>query len=408
MRGPHRTQAIIRAMSAYLGHLSHPLPNRPAGAVTFSFDHVRTYGDGESIEVSAAFDENGLTLSIGETRLSPPISLTAPIPLGTREIPKPWGREIWYTGIEARGVCTAGGAPLPVVLHALNLLGLAPAEPPILLKILDPFSQPVLGDLYYELHREKQEVYVVTAVDRDAWPSGTGYLRYGFRDSDTETFTADYLAAVRNYEVVRREVDALVDGMKQERGLTDPLDAETQLTLLGAIPADLSAREQVLRETMESFTALVPVHEGDVLRIARHVPHSLQHGVRVVEFQTPHYERLILSFAQKVVTQDSWDTEAALAEVTASPEPVVQPGDLRRIVSFEEFTVDRIVLQPGETEMLRVDGYALLMAIDGEASVAGTSIAAESAAYLSPLVNGADIANNGATSVTLLVAQPTS
>ena len=68
------------------------------------------------------------------------------LPLETVDIPKPWGKEIWYTGIEKRGVCKILGMPLPW-LSAIYP-GLFSAEPtklpnpssddPILLKILAP------------------------------------------------------------------------------------------------------------------------------------------------------------------------------------------------------------------------------------------------------------------------------
>ncbi|MDK1022726.1 MAG: hypothetical protein QGD92_00670 [Gammaproteobacteria bacterium] len=65
--------------------------------------------------------------------------VTGPLTLETVVIPKPWGREIWYTGSEARGVSTIQGLPLPWVtsLYKSRLVGEADADP-VLLKILDP------------------------------------------------------------------------------------------------------------------------------------------------------------------------------------------------------------------------------------------------------------------------------
>ena len=40
----------------------------------------------------------------------PLFDLNAPIPLQPIAIPKPWGQEIWYTGIEQRGVAEVGVA----------------------------------------------------------------------------------------------------------------------------------------------------------------------------------------------------------------------------------------------------------------------------------------------------------
>jgi len=56
-------------------------------------------------------------------------------------------------------------------------------------------------------------VYVVTNIDSHAWPDGTGYIRFGFAADklalykDGERFREAYLAAVRKYEKVRRELD---------------------------------------------------------------------------------------------------------------------------------------------------------------------------------------------------------
>ena len=41
------------------------------------------------------------------------INLTAPLRLDQVTVPKPWGAEIWYTGIESRGVCSIQNTPLP-------------------------------------------------------------------------------------------------------------------------------------------------------------------------------------------------------------------------------------------------------------------------------------------------------
>ena len=49
----------------------------------------------------------------------------------------------------------------------------------MLLKTLEPRPEPVLGDLYLEVHREKWETYLVLDVNREAWPKGVGYLRAG-------------------------------------------------------------------------------------------------------------------------------------------------------------------------------------------------------------------------------------
>ncbi|MBT4521534.1 MAG: hypothetical protein HOC23_16160, partial [Halieaceae bacterium] len=231
-------------------------------------------------------------------------------------------------------------------------------------KILDPVSQPVHGDLYFELHEEKQEVYVVTHVDLDAWPDGTGYIRYGFNPkklaeyNDGARFRADYLAAVKSYEAVRRVLDAPGSDTAHELSLIE--------------------RERQLRDTMNSFTHLRPVRSGDVIKVPLLLPHSLQHGVRTIEFQTPVYERKILAFAQQVLTQDHWDTEEAVAMMLLESPPVANSEVLladrgrlvERIVDFSDFEVQRVVLGEGRALPLEaVEQYALIMVVAGEIAI---------------------------------------
>ena len=81
------------------------------------------------------------------------------------------------------------------------------------------------------------------------------------------------------------------------------------------------SEEKNLRQEMNSFTSMHTLRVGDVISIPTYTPHALQHGVRAIEFQTPHYERQILSFAQKVLTQSDWDTESAIANAVITSEP---------------------------------------------------------------------------------------
>jgi hypothetical protein len=269
----------------------------------------------------------------------------------------------------------------------------------VLLKILDPRPEPVLGDLYFEVHREKQEVYVVTSVDRGAWPDGRGRIRFGMNQAlratyaDDAAFRADYLRAVTEYEQLRRASDA------------------------GAQVAPAS--EAAARANMERFTALRTLAPGDVVVVPTWLPHSLQHGVRVVEFQTPTYERYILSFAQRVLTQPHWDTAYAVPRMTldAPPEPcfeAVAPG-VERIVAFADFRVWRVSIAPGaEFDLPGHTDYALCMVVEGLVEIGALTLEAEQAA----LVPGATLAdparrqalagvrNPGDVPVTLLVAAP--
>ena len=269
-----------------------------------------------------------------------------PLPLTVTAIAKPWGRELWYTGVEERGVCCFGddsaSVPIPWLQAVLpgDAAG-APGQPLVLLKVLDPSPEEVIGDLYFELHEEKREVYVVTHVDRRAWPDGVGYIRFGFcpekiAEAGSEAaFRRLYRDRVADYETVRRRIDAL----------PDPDSA----------PAALLHEEACLRAAMEEYTCRRPLRVGDVVVVPLRMPHSLQHGVRTIEFQTPVYERKILSFAQRVLTQDHWDTEAAVAVMRLQP-PDPTPFErlpagagvrCERIVDFEDFEVRRITIDPG-------------------------------------------------------------
>jgi len=305
------------------------------------------------------------------------LSLDAPVELLPVVIPKPWGREIWYTGIEARGECrvrTADGA-----LPLSSYLALAPSHlvrraPLVLLKILDPRPDPVLGDLYFEVHGEKQEVYVVTHIDPGAWPNGRGQIRFGMNQAlraqypDDATFRRDYLAAVETYAAIRRRIDGGA-----------------------AVPTEI---EHAAREAMERFTALRPLAVGDVVVVPTWLPHSLQHGVRVIEFQTPTYERYILSFAQRVLTQDHWDTVAAVPRMNldAAPEPAfVSPAPgVEQIVAFETFRVWRVTLGPGAAfDLPRHPAYALCMVVKGHLAIGALALGPEQAV----LIPGATLAD---------------
>ncbi|MDZ7669197.1 MAG: hypothetical protein U5Q16_07160 [Gammaproteobacteria bacterium] len=312
------------------------------------------------------------------------IFLDEPVLLEPVHIAKPWGQEIWHSGIEARGEC---GVRTPAgVLPLSHYLALAPRRltgglPLVLLKILDPDPEPVLGDLYFETHEQKQEVYVVTHVDPEAWPDGSGGIRFGMnqdlrrRYADDDAFRRDYLAAVQAYEAVRRDIDAGV--------------------------AVAAGREAELRAAMNAFTGMRELRVGDVVVVPTWLPHSLQHGVRVVEFQTPTYERYIISFAQQVLTQDHWDTEAAVArmhlDVPAPPRFEQLADGVENIVTFDDFRVWRVRVPAGSSLALPVHAsYLLCMGVQGQVTVGNLTLAPEQAAFvpgaaLSAQVNGAGI-----------------
>lgn len=320
----------------------------------------------------------------------PWVVISSPLLLEPVYIPKPWGQEIWYTGVEARGQArvsgTGGSLPLPWVMEFMrNRLGIAPLTQLILLKVLDPLAEEGYGDLYFELHEQKQEIYVVTHVDEQVWPDGRGAIQLGFNQTvlrqyaTNEAFKAAYSAAVGSYEQTRRAIDGLLDKKKQQQGvaLNEPIAAHQLILWINELSQvaeykELISREQKLKRDMNSFIALHSLAVGDVVTVPRLVPHALQHGVRVVEFQTPVYERKILSFGQKVLTQEHWDTTEALSLVDMGQESsVVQELhteingiQIQRIVNFDEFEVHRIKLFG--TYQLEFDRYCLLIVLDGE------------------------------------------
>jgi hypothetical protein len=343
-------------------------------------------------------------------------------------IAKPWGQEIWYTGMEERGVAlmTAQGlvAPLPWVLSALpkRLCG-DQLQSLVLLKILDPLPQAVFGDLYFELHQEKREVYVVTAVDEDAWPNGVGAIRFGFNQQKRESYASDLLfreafaAAVKAYQTQRIQIDSLVDDLRQRDGfaLNAPVTADQMKLWLAQVPEELSIQETVLRQDMERFTDSLPLSVGDVVKVPCLTPHSLQHGVRTVEFQTPVYERLIVSFAQKVLTQSHWDTEKA-CELMAIETPVQECLRILRedagikielVVEFEDFYVHRVSLQPGADYRIEgIEHYCLVMAVQNNLIIGRSNLAPEQAVLLPAALKTEKISTCSDQFACFLVAHP--
>lgn len=346
-------------------------------------------------DVLAQIAELSAELSAAKTfatlHQSPWLDFSAPLILEPVFIPKPWGQEIWYTGIEARGqsrVSAQGfSIPLPWVLALLPEYLSAGRERSInLLKVLDPLPDEVYGDLYFEMHEQKQEVYVVTHVDEKAWSQGVGAIQFGFDQTKRATFDSDeafkhaYLLSVKNYEQVRRLIDGLLDQKRIDSGfdLQAPV-AASQLTKWVAelahetIHISLFECEKQLRREMNSFVAQLPLKVGDVVKVPCYTPHSLQHGVRTVEFQTPVYERQILSFAQKVLTQAHWDTAKAL-QMTSLDTPQQQPLELlsstpttciERVCQFDDFEVLRISVAANNLFEMKLESYALVIVLQG-------------------------------------------
>lgn len=251
---------------------------------------------------------------------------------------------------------------------ASNPTSLTNNVPVLLLKVLDPKPEPVTGDLYFEVHEEKQEVYVVTHIDPHVWPTGTGGIRFGMNQDirnqhpDGDSFRAAYLATVKRYEHIRRQIDE------------------------GGVEVDLAVERQA-RADMDAFAHTRELSIGDVVSVPTWTPHSLLHGVRVVEFQTPTYERFIISFAQQVLTQDHWDSEHAIQHMridAPAPEQFEKVSDgIERIANFEDFNVWRVDLSPATPLSLPTHiPYLVCMGLSGCVQVGDLSIQSEEACFI--------------------------
>lgn len=374
-----------------------------------------------------SLDEQTLILLADDLR-APILLLSGANRLVPVDIAKPWGKEVWYTGIEARGQSLVSDGknqvPLPWLLALdpeliLNTRG----KQVNLLKILDPLPEEVFGDLYFELHEEKQEVYVVTNVDRRAWPDGSGAIRFGFdqdvrkRYGDDAKFRKAYLDAVASYSEVRREVDRILDRCRLQSGveLNAPVDMDTLKGWLATVPVALREREESRRQAMNAFTAMLPLQVGDVVKVPCLTPHALQHGVRTIEFQTPVYERKILSFAQKVLTQGHWDTEEAAELMEIGPPELTgliileqAPGLLReQVVRFDDFLVQRLTLAPGCSWQVAANSlYRLLITVNGQCQAGHLVLQPEEAALIPACASAQTLCNEGDTDAVLLIAEP--
>lgn len=308
------------------------------------------------------------------------------------EVPKPWGKEVWYTGMEARGVSNftdgKGITPIPWILAAFpSLLGLSQIRNLILLKVLAPHPHEALGDLYMELHTEKWETYIVTKVAKKTWPSGSAHMFLGiaeeklleFQNNET-ALKQSYLNAIRNYEKIRRQIDAHLNMFRNTAGFkkNDVIPIDIMESWLEKIPENLRQEEKLSRENMQSFVGKLVVKEGDIIQVpVRHL-HGLRHGIEVVEFQSQTYERYIVSFNQQVVTQDHWDSETALDLVTLKKPERKSPLQLEsrdgirveQVVDFPEFAAERWTIAPRKTFFkTKSNCYSLIFAVKGDVSI---------------------------------------
>lgn len=341
------------------------------------------------------------------------ISSDAPLQLESCIVSKPWGREIWYTGIESRGVSRVrgqtGATELPYALgmFPLPIVG-DREEAPLLLKVLDPLPDEIYGDLYLEVHREKWETYVVLSVDPSAWPDGAGALMAGLAADAVEktagskngkggksktgkgkstkamspkarqkALAGELKERITAYEKVRRGIDAKLDLILSARGVnTDqPVPPELHRELVGELPKSLQSKEKKLRGAVEKMLGRIPLRPGDVVTLPPGVLHSLRHGVKVIEFQTPTYERLIAMFAQKVLTQPDWDVSEVLSTMNMSPyrppETQVLQKDtgvwVEQVVDFPQFQVHRIRMDTHVSQEIHTEGhrYRLMFVTEG-------------------------------------------
>ena len=358
---------------------------------------------------------NSLLESVAENRKAVIVDSKEPLQLKVLKIPKPWGYEGWYTGVEKRGVVNVidkyGKTELPYALNLFKKEMLADnSESLILLKTLNPVAKKAIGDLYYELHEKKWEVYVVTEIDKTAWPSGTGIIKAGLHPDKIEEYKNKYgnnwkeillrefKSAVFEYEKTRRQIDD-----SQER-----------------VPKKLLEKEAKLGEIASGFVGDLPVKVGDIISFPVFQIHSLRHGIKVVEFQTPHYERLILMFAQKVVTQNHWDTEVAISKMETKvyhPPKLVcihnsEYLNVERFTDFPQFNFDRICLAPNNSYEDQLDGrYQLLIIINGRAAVVTQSgnsikIMKEESLFLPVAMKSILIENIGENQMICLKATP--
>lgn len=229
----------------------------------------------------------------------------APAILDPVTVDKPWGREVWYSGVEERGesgVRTESGIePLSCYLASRGR-----TDRVVLLKALEP----VRGNLYLEVHETKSEVYVVDRVDRAPGRMLLGACPDRRKALGDDGFRAALLGAAR----------------QAESGATD-------------------------LAPVQAFMNRVELRPGDVVPIPPRVPHSLLQGVHVIEFQTPAFERKILAASQPVVTQRGWDSAAAAAVIDLSRSPKVVPRgqQAKQIFDMPGFSVTRLRLDADST-----------------------------------------------------------
>ncbi len=430
-----------RAFALSYSYEQYYLPNQPViellALISVEFDSagndIWSGSVGALSEFSAHIktDQSPFTKEMLQTYAAelnwPWLDLDKALPLKPISIKKPWGQEVWFTGIEERGLSLVGSlntaTPLPWVLSMAPQRLCAGLDQQInLLKILDPLPEEVFGDLYFELHEEKQEVYVVTHVDNSAWPSGEGGIRFGFSQEVRQEYPTDdafkqaFSCAVKAYENIRRRIDAELDTKRQAAGiaLDAPVMAEQTKAWLAELSVELQDQEYTLRQAMDHFKATKSLQLGDVVKVPCFTPHSLMHGVRTIEFQTPVYERQILCFAQKVLTQDHWDTDKAIhcmnldkpEDEALKPLHSADGVTVDEVVDFDDFCVWRIAIREGQSWQLPEFQYALVIGLNGQPQFSQTPLNQEEGILLPALMSGDVVSNVADNTALFLLALP--
>jgi len=272
------------------------------------------------------------------------------------------------------------------------------------MKILAPVADDPLGNLYFEVHRSKHEIYVVTGIDASApaqafkgktTPPAAGFVRLGMNPERRKRFNSDreflaaYQAAVADYRVVRTEIDALLDQEKRRNGYAscEVVQPQLQRQWLNQIDPALYQKETLARAFMNQFTQRFQLQLGDLVEVPPGLPHALQHGVEVLEFQTPVYERSILSFEQQTLTQNYWDTEAVLNQLSLEDakdriHPEKELVNKSVVARFDNTSLYCIRLKAGATFRINPADYGVGYILAGEFQLQNQVLLSQGAGFL--------------------------
>ncbi len=329
------------------------------------------------------------------------VSPLEPLQLAPCSISKLWGREQWFTGIEARGVSRVGFAKNAVALpHALGLLPRSllgkdvKSLAPILLKVLEPHPVEGWGDLYLEVHQQKWEVYLVLDVNQERWQQGRGELLCGISEEALQAGNEDairqqFIERIQDYEAIRRTIDEALEEDLAGSGGISAVSLRGRQQAQAKQPAEWLRQEKRIRATVEQLLQVHSLRRGDVVTLPPKTLHSLRGGMRVLEFQTPTYERLIAMSSQKVLTQNHWDTQAALQlanmtlpdktvtstrlgtdKLTAGDRLISDGSKNTQLADFPEFRVQHFILPAGQpASFLQPSTYQLLFVAHGQGNM---------------------------------------